>query len=50
MADHPPPEIDPQQLKEAEALWKNFTVGGKYVIYATCAVLVLLALAFVKFI
>lgn len=48
MASNTPPEVDPKQLEQAKALWRNFTIGGKYSIYATVAILVLLGLAFVK--
>ncbi len=49
MANHTPPEIDPEQLESAETLWRNFTIGGKYSIYATVAILIALALGFVQF-
>ncbi len=48
MASNTPPEYDPKQLEQSKALWRNFTVGGKYSIYATAVILILLALAFVK--
>lgn len=48
MANATPPEVDPEELKKAKALWHNFTVGGKYTIYATVIILILLALGFVK--
>ncbi len=40
---------DPQELEHAKEMWDNFAVFGKYTIYATCAILIGLALAFVKF-
>ncbi len=49
MANHPPPEVDPKELENAKALWRNFTIGGKYSIYITVFILIALALGFVKF-
>ena len=49
MAEHKAVEVTKEQIQEAENLWHHFTVGMKYATYATCIILVLLALAFVKF-
>lgn len=49
MTHHTPPDLDPKQIEEAKTLWRNFTIGGKYSIYATAIILILLALGFVKF-
>ncbi len=49
MAQHQTPDVDPKTLNEAHQMWTNFLKGGKYAIIATCVVLVLMALAFVKF-
>lgn len=49
MGNHKAVEVDPKALAEAEKMWANFIVGGKLAIAGTCAILVLLALMFVKF-
>lgn len=49
MAKHETVEVDPKALENAEKMWSNFTTASKYGIVATCVVLVILALAFVKF-
>lgn len=49
MAEHEAVEVDPQELQKAEALWDNFATGVKYVSVASALVLILMALAFVKF-
>ncbi len=50
MANHKPVDVDPKQIENANALWANFVSGGKYSIYATCIILIGLAVAFVKFV
>lgn len=40
---------DPQEIKNAENFWHNFVVAGKISTGLICAILVALALAFVKF-
>lgn len=49
MADNKNVEVDSKQLQNAQDLWENFTEASKYTIYAICTILILLALAFVKF-
>lgn len=49
MANHKTVDVDPQSLKNAEDMWHNFTVFGKYTILGICALLLGLALAFVQF-
>ena len=48
MADHKAVEVDQEELKNAQEMWHNFTVIGKYSTIATCVILIGLALAFVK--
>ncbi len=48
MADHKPVDVDPKDVKRAEQMWHNFTVGSKYTIYAIIFILICLALGFVK--
>ncbi|MBI1300890.1 MAG: aa3-type cytochrome c oxidase subunit IV [Alphaproteobacteria bacterium] len=48
--DHQPvTEIDQNSIKEAQKMWKNFTTVGKYSVYVTAAILIILALIFVDF-
>ncbi|MGH1379079.1 MAG: aa3-type cytochrome c oxidase subunit IV [Alphaproteobacteria bacterium] len=49
MASNKAVKVDPKDLRNAEKMWHNFTVLGKYSILGTCLLLVLLALAFVQF-
>jgi hypothetical protein len=49
MADHHKPHTNPEDLKNATAMWETFVNYGKYGVYATILLLVALALAFVDF-
>ena len=49
MANHQVADVDPQALKNAEKMWHNFTIFGKYAILGTCVILIGLAAAFVQF-
>ncbi len=48
MGNHQTVEPDPQELERANNMWESFTKVGKYSIYATVIVLVLMALAFIR--
>ncbi len=50
MAEQKAVEVTEQEIQHAQKMWDNFVVGSKYTIYATCIVLIALALAFVKFV
>ncbi|MDH5722630.1 MAG: hypothetical protein OEY94_04830 [Alphaproteobacteria bacterium] len=41
-------EVTNEQIRDASAMWKNFTIATKYCSIATAIVLIALALAFVK--
>ena len=49
MASSKPVKVDKKELLRAEEFWSNFMIATKYAILSTTALLVLLALAFVKF-
>lgn len=49
MADHNHTEADPKQVENAQEMWHKFTAAGKYSIYATAILLILLAIGFVDF-
>ena len=49
MAETKQVDVSKEQLREAEEMWKNFTVVTKYCSIVTAVILILLALAFVKF-
>lgn len=48
MADHPPVEADPKEIKRAQDMWAGFTVLLKYSTIATVGILAALALAFIR--
>lgn len=49
MANHKVVNVDPKDVQNAEKMWHNFTVFGKYTILAICALMAALAAAFVQF-
>tara|TARA_R110001592_G_scaffold3525_34_gene20236 strand:- start:8683 stop:8835 length:153 start_codon:yes stop_codon:yes gene_type:complete len=49
MAEHKAVKVDPKELQKAQDFWHNFMIGTKYATIATAIILILLALAFVKF-
>ncbi len=50
MAEQNTVEPSKDDIERADKMWKNFVTGSTYTIYATIAILIGLALAFVKFI
>ena len=50
MAEQKVAKPSKEEIERADQMWANFVVGSKYTIYATAAILVGLALAFVKFV
>ncbi|MGH1456637.1 MAG: hypothetical protein ACRBDI_07640 [Alphaproteobacteria bacterium] len=49
MAQQEAVKVTKKQIDDAEKMWQNFVTGGKYSIYATVIILVLLAVGFVDF-
>ena len=49
MANHQVADVDPKDIQNAEKMWHNFTIFGKYTVIAICALLAGLAAAFVQF-
>ncbi len=49
MAQQEAVKVTKKQIEDAENMWNNFVIGGKYAIYATVIILVLLAIGFVDF-
>ena len=49
MSNHKVVNIDPKELKNIEETWHKFAVLGKYTALSISALLIVLALAFIKF-
>ena len=49
MADHKTPDVDPQSVHDAQAMWHSFANFGKYTIIGVALVLIFLTIAFVRF-
>lgn len=49
MAQQEAVKVTKKQIDDAQKMWDNFVVCGKYTILATILILVLLALGFVDF-
>ncbi len=49
MANKETVTVTKKQIEESEKMWHNFVIGGKYAIYATAVILILLAVGFVDF-
>ncbi|MGH1402701.1 MAG: hypothetical protein ACRBDL_00505 [Alphaproteobacteria bacterium] len=50
MAEQKAADVTKQEVEQAQKMWDNFVVGSKFTIYATCILLIALALGFVKFV
>jgi len=48
MAESQQVEVTKEQIQDANAMWKNFTIAMKYSTIVTIVILIGLALAFVK--